>query len=622
MIRDVLTSDGSRLIERLRVEEGFLGGLDLAFTPGLNVVIGARGAGKTSVIELIRYCLDVDALTDLTDTRAREHALGVLNGGSVTVQRSTSEGPLTATRSPAADQSRSEPGGNSLPMIFSQNEIEIIGADAVGRRRLLDSFHPLSVEDEQSILSRIATWTTQLRAMTFQLNELATQQASLKSAPEDLEKARKEQETLLATQAETAIDQERLATLDAELSRNALTRQALDRLVEAASSWRGQVEAAIFAYPSIEPVPDLDTGPLGGARSHLDAALSSVRDAEVHINTALASVEPIRASLRDEAVKLTEESSQIRSRLESVAKGAGAVATRITALQQSADTLTELGERMAALQDQFSAVRAHRETTLDALDALRHARFAARTSEARKLNKRAGPHVQVRVVEGGDTAAYAQAIAELLRGSRLHYNQLAPLLARGLSPRELVEAIEQGNYQLIGQLSGLDPERARSIVSYAENQELEGLLTCRIDDSVDFELLVGGSYRSTESLSTGQRCTAVLAILLQVRGRPILLDQPEDHLDNAFVVDTLVPSLRQRGVDGQLIVSTHNPNIPVLGEAERVIVLGSDGDRGFVESAERLDASESVIAITDLMEGGADAFRRRAEFYGSTSTSG
>ena len=73
--------------------------------------------------------------------------------------------------------------------------------------------------------------------------------------------------------------------------------------------------------------------------------------------------------------------------------------------------------------------------------------------------------------------------------------------------------------------------------------------------------------------------------------------------------------MRERAVTGQVIVATHNANIPVLGNAAEVVVLASDGRRGFVRAAAPLDDDDSVEAITTLMEGGREAFARRAAFY-------
>jgi ABC-type cobalamin/Fe3+-siderophores transport system ATPase subunit len=128
-------------------------------------------------------------------------------------------------------------------------------------------------------------------------------------------------------------------------------------------------------------------------------------------------------------------------------------------------------------------------------------------------------------------------------------------------------------------------------------------------------LLDGSDYKATEQLSTGQRCTVVLPLLLSDSGRNLIIDQPEDHLDNGFIVDTVVEAIKTRGANSQLIFATHNPNIPVLGEANRVVLLASDGRRGFVRHALPLESKQSVEAITTVMEGGLEAFRRRSTFY-------
>ena len=87
----------------------------------------------------------------------------------------------------------------------------------------------------------------------------------------------------------------------------------------------------------------------------------------------------------------------------------------------------------------------------------------------------------------------------------------------------------------------------------------------------------GADYKEIDVLSMGQRCTAILPVILRHMERVIILDQPEDHLDNAFVVKTLVKSIISRSQTAQSIIATHNPNIPVLGNAALVVHMDSDG---------------------------------------------
>lgn len=72
-------------IERVQIEESFLDGLDVLFALGLNVIIGERGTGKTSLIELVRFCLGVQGYTSDSAKRSLDHALSILGSGQVTV---------------------------------------------------------------------------------------------------------------------------------------------------------------------------------------------------------------------------------------------------------------------------------------------------------------------------------------------------------------------------------------------------------------------------------------------------------------------------------------------------------------------------------------------------------
>ena len=125
----------------------------------------------------------------------------------------------------------------------------------------------------------------------------------------------------------------------------------------------------------------------------------------------------------------------------------------------------------------------------------------------------------------------------------------------------------------------------------------------------------GVEFKDLSRLSTGQRCTVVLPILLEHEDRVLLVDQPEDHIDNAFITDTLIKAIRGRSKNSQIIFTTHNANIPVLGNADKVIHMASDGKRGHVLLAESLEHVDAINAISNVMEGGADAFKYRATFY-------
>ena len=87
-------------------------------------------------------------------------------------------------------------------------------------------------------------------------------------------------------------------------------------------------------------------------------------------------------------------------------------------------------------------------------------------------------------------------------------------------------------------------------------------------------------WQALEDLSTGQKATAVLLLLLLDSDAPLIVDQPEDDLDNRFITEGIVPRIRTEKRRRQFIFSTHNANIPVLGDAELIIGLTAKGEAG------------------------------------------
>ena len=87
-------------------------------------------------------------------------------------------------------------------------------------------------------------------------------------------------------------------------------------------------------------------------------------------------------------------------------------------------------------------------------------------------------------------------------------------------------------------------------------------------------------WQALEAISTGQKATAVLLLLLLESDAPLIVDQPEDDLDNRFVTEGVVPRMREEKRRRQFLFSTHNANIPVLGDAELILGLTTRGEGG------------------------------------------
>ena len=389
-----------------------------------------------------------------------------------------------------------------------------------------------------------------------------------------------------------------------------------ERFHEGLMRWKTSLSSALAAEPVVESAsasagPDL----LASCRASVEQAKAHMKEALRELGEAVGESEAVLRSAEEDKITVESQARELRQEVEALREGAGTIIRQGQQLRERRAQLESLKKILADGQKGLESPLAMRDVALESLDSIREERFKRRSSVAERLNEILGPQIRVRVSRAGQFHAFASAIANALRGSGLRYNELSTTLAQSVSPRELLEAVDSNDDDLIAEAAGITKARAGRVLSWLRECDLGVIGTAAVDDTVALELLDGRAYKGIHDLSTGQRCTVVLPLVLQHTGRVLLIDQPEDHIDNAFIADTLIISVLARSLDSQIIVTTHNANIPVLGNADRVIQLGSDGRRGFSLLASGLDDPEVVNAITTVMEGGAEAFRRRARFY-------
>jgi ABC-type enterochelin transport system ATPase subunit len=142
-------------------------------------------------------------------------------------------------------------------------------------------------------------------------------------------------------------------------------------------------------------------------------------------------------------------------------------------------------------------------------------------------------------------------------------------------------------------------------------ENLEELLTFKVDNSV----LIQYNGKSLDKHSLGQRASALILFLLAQRENDVLIiDQPEDDLDNQTIYDEVIKELKKLKGNMQFIFATHNANITVLGDSEKVVACSNDEKKMTIHSG-TIDEPDTQRYIVDIMEGGDEAFSRRKNIY-------
>jgi DNA repair ATPase RecN len=614
----------------LRVTGGFLGGAELEFADGLNCLIGGRGAGKTTALEFLRFGLGL--MPDPKVSPQRHRAIdglvkANLGNGRLSIELRTKTG-MRYTAGRAANESVQilNEAGTAVPItldrdlifgadVFSQNEIEEIASSPSAQLALLDRFQ----EEETLAISR----------------DLEVLQRQLEQSSTDIRRLDNEIDDLRAKASELAVIEEKLKGLvevdgpdatrinDAHTAKSARARegkipeaiigamQKADREINASTagfhaSIKTQFDSAVRDGTNLEVFRALEADAQAFAQILTSAATSiadATRAAEIRIKAH-------RAALAEQHALQEAEYRLIISKSE---EQGGRSAER-QALQASLTVAFSASKDQQAKESQRQALITIRTDLLNRASEIRDDRFALRKRVAERLTQQFSS-IRVTVTQAAELQQYRDLVADALKGAGVKHGVVAERLSQHFLPTELAHVVATSDHKALMQRANFDEERAKKIVDALKaNGTFYAIETVDLDDRPCIELLDGDKYKESSNLSTGQRCTTILPILLVQSERPLLVDQPEDNLDNAFVYDTIVKALRAVKGDRQVIFVTHNPNIPVLGHAERVFVFGSDGQHSTLRQVGSVD--ECKVQIERILEGGREAFLERKARYG------
>jgi DNA repair exonuclease SbcCD ATPase subunit len=376
---------------------------------------------------------------------------------------------------------------------------------------------------------------------------------------------------------------------------------------------------------------------------HLDESTGlrrALTEFDAEIDTARSSYSSTVQNAGDQSkVLLTQwgtELADLETRLNAKQEELKAVGLQIQAgeVKRLTDRLAEVCRQLTQFDEK---VRLHNQALRDRaellrmLGVIRDGIFQIRRHTLKRITQAAnsatdGPLIHVYFRQGQDRRDWARWIGTTF-GFR---SPRVDRIASAITPAELAEAIWKGPGHLRGLVvrdpSGKeeafapDPEVIDGAWDRIFDWETRFILEAwRLEDlpRIELEQVSGADRKPFDHLSAGQQRSILLSIMLfSSQNDPLVLDQPEDHLDSQYVAGAVVRHLEAAKERRQVILATHSANLTVLGDAELVVPLYSDGHHGREEGSGAVDRPVTRQRVCDLLEGGADAFRRRGERYG------
>lgn len=611
---------------------GFLDGCTIRLNPNLNVLVGGRGTGKSTVVESLRAVLGLDPVGDEARKAHEGIVRYVLRSGTRIALRVRAHRPAvrdyTIERTlPNPPVVKDEQGNvsNLLPLdvvprieVFGQHEISELTRSREKLTRLLDRF----VERDDTLPRRKSELRRELEKnrrslieVRKEIGQIDERMAALPGLEETLKRFKdagleeklKEQSLIVREERILASIPERLEPF----------RECLESLKREIPIDRAFVSAkALEDLPGKEILVRLNT-----ALEQLDADLAMIATS---LEVALRGVDERVGAVQKDWVSRKREVQAAYEKILRELQKSRVDGEEFIRLRRQIEELRPLRERKKQAQVLDKEQVERRRNLLVDWENVKAEEFRLLDRAAKKVSQRLRERVQVEVTAAGDREPLFRIFKDEI-GGRLSEAVETLRQSKDLSLTQLVEACRLGSDEIskrfgitpaqAGRLAQANPE----ILMRIEELDLPPTTAIRLNTAPQGE---PSAWQALEDLSTGQKATAVLLLLLLESDAPLVVDQPEDDLDNRFITEGIVPRMREEKQRRQFVFSTHNANIPVLGDAELIIGLAASGEangghaRIAPEHMGSIDDQPVRELVEEILEGGREAFERRRRKYG------
>jgi ABC-type cobalamin/Fe3+-siderophores transport system ATPase subunit len=643
-------------------QDSFFEDVTTAFSGNLNCIIGPRGSGKSTIVEVFRYVFGYnrtlkeldqanklsERIKDLQQATLQGTLLKIyykLSNGEIRVLEATYDAKQTYTTK-VYDLDGNyisvediERAGEYPLRLYGWSEIETLGRDTPRQRSLLDRMIPniaVALDSRQQILDELKDNRHGVVTSITKLNQILNKDDNLiyryNEFKEDFDKINKDDvkenfdaidfanlkktiyEKLSANTTELKSDIEGIEPVNIRSGLEKILNEGGDEIQK---WWLAEqlddkrvVQVEQYASSTIKEV----IGKLEELESML-AQKDTLLDTE--INNLYSDLRE-QFSDKPDQQKIADLRSNAKNRLASVTALRESYLETWIKFKQLITTRGNILKKMNEVQNQITGIRANKiEEVKEKLNLF--------TNDKLKID--------IHMIPSGDREEFRKEIPKFLRARSIRAEQkLTDVISSHFTPLEFCQFILRGKIEEM-QSAATDLTN-NNIIKLKENCRIHekhegadvkvllesgkvlldvlGLQEIVWDDSESILL----NNKPVNKLSPGQRSSAMLPLIALAEKSPLIIDQPEDNLDNRLVGDVLVDILAELKESRQIIVCTHNPNIVVSGDAEQVIVLDSESnDKGQLQLSGSIDNNDIVKTVIDIMEGGKEAFKARKRRY-------
>ncbi len=607
---------------------------EFAFGPWMNCLIGGRGVGKSTLVELLRLvhgrvdelptnlAADLARFAPTTDPSERwwddetEIEVIYVRGGQLLRIRWVGVSPAHSSLALWDGSGWEHQSGRVVDRapvrVFSQKQIYEMATKPQSFLQLVDDMPEirkaeweeqyeelrLSFKSERNKLRQLRAESEKADRLKGQLQEVQARLRHLEDLRASPEYAKLSQ---LETKSRTVVSANRMSSeIEEVVAQQAASLRALPTDADASTEYLDYVAS----YESAAVLLD-----------QAAAVLRTARQAWIAAGTG--------KGWTEEATRLSgwmnEQGGLSASSAEQTSQDRKLEAELTVEIQQFENAEARRSAQQVVIDEVMRDIRAKRAEL-----------FTRRRDYTKSLNATQGTRTKLEVFEQGSVAelgdelrillrtpdsfdgAFAQEGIALLVSDKVPQDSRFPQDVSGFKDK-LIQLVEAGTESEIAQSVKIDG-RFYSRLATADSFDLvTEIMLWFPDDLIRVMYQANGQadFVAVDRGSPGQKTAALLAVILQMGDEPLLLDQPEDDLENKLIRYLAVETLKKIKQNRQLIVSTHNANVVVTSGAENILVLEHDVALPAIEACGTLQNPDVKDSVREILEGGEDAIRTR-----------
>lgn len=609
----------------MHITGGFLDSQVYHFSDNLNCFIGGRGTGKSSALKNLAHALALNESLEPQDNCPTSVVVYCEDANGMRYRYEKPRGADVIVKAKEEGEISDVPADSFRVEYYPQGELAEVAKDPLKNPSLLQQFL-----DRHLLLADLTAKEAQL------VNALKQNSAQLMPLEASAQQLGPKKQTLVEINKKQKLAEEgKLSEIAAEQGRLANEKTFATSLNTVREDYLLGADMSAFLrdFDDLKASVGITTG-----NAEADAALLKVKTIIEGVN---AFVKEDEQKLK---AKLVTAATEILTALTELKKAQGTIdtslAAKIAALKDKglAESITELQNlikqntaltleinKLTTQNTQLVQVRKTRKEQLADLEKTRNDISERRKSQLDSINQNLASTIEdyrvfIRYDPNGVIHEFRDFFLKEMHGSYFQ-DDAAELFCAKITPVKLAELVLANDRDAIADATGVHVDWATQICDklryYRILHSLEVMWKPPCPVITVLTKATPPKRIPVNQLSDGQKHTIMLTIAMLAESNiPLVIDQPEDDLDNAFIFSAVVRVLRAIKERRQVILVTHNANIAVLGDAELLLPMKRKADGGEVFDSGSMDRAETKQAALNILEGGEIAFQRRREIYG------